>query len=77
MAHPGIDTGLLVDSGQEKGFAVEEGKDYGAGPIDVVWKISVHPALPEMKCGFIALRAEEAARIQKTTSFHCARQRRR
>lgn len=66
MAHLGIDTRFLVDSGHEKGFTVEEGKDYGAGPIDVVWKINIHPALPEMKCGFIALRAEEGGGSRDT-----------
>ena len=49
----------LLDRGSEKGFKVEEKQDYGAGPIDVVWRIGVHPALPEIKCGFIALGAEE------------------
>ena len=50
---------FLVDEGEQKGFAVEQDADYGAGPIDVVWNISVHPALPEIRCGFVSLRADE------------------
>ncbi len=34
---------LLAESGLEKGFEVEEDRDYGAGPIDIVWKI---PSIP-------------------------------
>lgn len=49
----------LVEAGEEKGFEIEHGVDYGAGPIDVVWNINVHPALPSIKCGFVRLEAEE------------------
>ena len=49
----------LADAGEEKGFEVEQEVDYGAGPIDVVWSINVHPALPDIKCGFVRLEAEE------------------
>jgi hypothetical protein len=49
----------LVQAGQEKGFEVEQDIDYGAGPIDVVWSINLHSALPNIKCGFVTLRAEE------------------
>jgi hypothetical protein len=49
----------LVEAGEEKGFEVEQDADYGAGPIDVVWNINVHSALPNIKFGFIVLRAEE------------------
>jgi hypothetical protein len=49
----------LVQSGQEKGFKVEQNVDYGAGPIDVVWNINLHSALPNIKCGFVTLGAEE------------------
>jgi hypothetical protein len=49
----------LVSMGQEKGFEVEQNKDYGVGPIDLVWNINTHPALPVIKCGFIVLRANE------------------
>ena len=45
--------------GQEKGFEVEQNKDYGVGPIDLVWNINTHPTLPVIKCGFIVLRANE------------------
>jgi hypothetical protein len=47
---------LIAESGLVKGFEVEEGQDYGVGPIDVVWKIPVHPGLPEIKCGFVELK---------------------
>jgi hypothetical protein len=49
----------LVSMGQEKGFEVEQNKDYGVGIIDLVWNINTHPALPVIKCGFIVLRSEE------------------
>jgi hypothetical protein len=49
----------LVSMGQEKGFEVAQNKDYGVGPIDLVWNINTHPALPVIKCGFIVLRANE------------------
>src|ERR671915_1703986 len=49
----------LVRMGQEKGFEVEQNKDYGVGPIDLVWNINTHPTLPVIKCGFIVLRANE------------------
>ena len=42
-----------------KGFEVEQDADFGAGPIDLVWNINVHPALPNIKFGFIALDGEE------------------
>lgn len=45
--------------GQERGFKVEQDIDFGAGPIDIVWNINVHPALPKIKCGFVVLKAEE------------------
>ena len=49
----------LVTIAKEKGFETEENKDYGAGPIDLVWNITTHPALPKIKCGFVVLGAEE------------------
>lgn len=50
----------LVGAGEERGFEVQRDIDFGAGPIDIVWNIGVHPALPEIKCGFVMLEAEEA-----------------
>ncbi len=35
----------LINTGEEKGFEVEQDVDYGAGPVDIVWNINVHPAL--------------------------------
>ncbi len=49
----------LIRAGQEKGFEVEQGIDYGAGPIDVVWSIKAHSALPNIKFGFVKLGGEE------------------
>jgi hypothetical protein len=56
-----ISLGPLIDMAKEKGFEIEQDKDYGAGAIDLVWNISSHPALPKIKCGFIVLRAGEEA----------------
>ncbi|MDQ4066732.1 MAG: hypothetical protein M3114_04020 [Thermoproteota archaeon] len=50
----------LIQAGQEKGFEIEQGIDYGAGPIDIVWSIKAHSALPNIKFGFIRLGGEES-----------------
>jgi hypothetical protein len=58
ISSSGLD--LLINIAKEKGFEIEQqNKDYGAGPIDLVLNIEIHPALPKIKCGFIVLRAEE------------------
>jgi hypothetical protein len=44
---------VMMELGRHKGFEVGTGKDYGAGPIDVVWHIKIHPALMDITCGFI------------------------
>jgi hypothetical protein len=49
-------TNVLAELGRQKGFQVETKKDYGAGPIDVVWHIAVHPALRDLTCGFIVMK---------------------
>jgi hypothetical protein len=49
----------LIEAGEEKGFEVEQDVDFGAGPVDVVWNINVHRALPNVKFGFIVLGGEE------------------
>jgi hypothetical protein len=49
----------LIGAGEEKGFEVEQDAEYGVGPIDVVWSINVHPALPNVKFGYIVLGEEE------------------
>ena len=56
----------LIEAGEEKGFEVEQDVDFGAGPIDVVWNINVHPALPNIKCGFVVLGAQEEGGSQDT-----------
>jgi hypothetical protein len=53
----GLDS--LINIAREKGFGIEQNKDYGAGPIDLVWNITTHPALAKIKCGFVVLRSEE------------------
>lgn len=54
-----VNLDAIIDMGQERGFKVEQDIDFGAGPIDIVWNINVHPALPKIKCGFVVLKAEE------------------
>jgi hypothetical protein len=56
----------LVQAGREKGFEVEQNVDYGAGPIDVVWNVNLHSALPNIKYGFVTLGAEEGGGNQDT-----------
>lgn len=57
----------LVQAGQEKGFEVEQNVDYGAGPIDVVWNINIHSALPNVKYGFVKLGVEEGQGASQDT----------
>jgi hypothetical protein len=54
-----VNLDAIIDMGEEKGFKLERNVDYGAGPIDMVWNVNVHPALPNIKCGFVVLKAEE------------------
>jgi hypothetical protein len=49
----------LIRLAEERGFEVEENKDVGAGLIDVVFKINIHPSLPAINCGFIVLKSDE------------------
>jgi hypothetical protein len=44
---------LLLSIGRKKGYFIEQKVNYGYGMIDTVWKIPIHPLLPEIKCGFI------------------------
>ena len=57
----------LIEAGEEKGFEVEQNAEYGAGPIDVVWNINVHRALPNVKFGFIVLGEKEQQGGSKDT----------
>jgi hypothetical protein len=54
-----VNLDAIIHMGEERGFKVEQDVDFGAGPIDTVWNINVHPALPNIKCGFVVLKAEE------------------
>ncbi|MFL6462448.1 MAG: hypothetical protein ACJ71J_16150 [Nitrososphaeraceae archaeon] len=57
----------LLNIAKEKGFEIEQQKkDYGAGPIDLVMNIEIHPALPKIKCGFIILRTDEPSGYEDT-----------
>jgi hypothetical protein len=53
-----------VDIGRRKGYLVEQKVDYGYGVVDTVWKIPIHPSLPEIKCGFVRLRSDEGCGSQ-------------
>ena len=56
----------IIQTLEEKGFEIEQNKDYGAGTIDLVCKVSIHPSLPSINCGFIILRrSEEGGRGSK------------
>ena len=55
----GISLKPLLNIAKDKGLEIEQNKDYGAGHIDLVWNIDIHPALPKIKCGFVVLRANE------------------
>src|ERR671917_292900 len=53
------DLDALIGTLEERGFEVEQNKDSGAGVIDIVCKINVHPSLPAINCGFIILKSDE------------------
>jgi len=67
VAAQDINLERLVEAGEEKGFEVEQDVDFGAGPVDVVWNINVHRALPNVKFGFIVLGEEEQQGGSKDT----------
>lgn len=47
---------ILMELGRQKGFEVEADIDYGTGPINVVWHITIHPAIRDLTCGFIIMK---------------------
>jgi hypothetical protein len=49
----------LMEMLEDKGFEIERNTDTGVGLIDLVCRISVHPSLPSINCGFIVLRSEK------------------
>src|ERR671915_157215 len=49
----------LISLAEERGFEIEQNKDTGAGPVDLVFKINIHPSLPSINCGFIVLKSDE------------------
>jgi hypothetical protein len=55
----------LIETLKEKRFEVQQNKDFGAGQIDLVCKIAIHPGLPPINCGFIILRSEEGGEGDK------------
>ena len=65
MTHHYLDK--LVQAGKEKGFEVEQNVDYGAGPVDIVWNMNLHSALPNIKFGFVKLGAEEGQGASQDT----------
>jgi hypothetical protein len=65
MTHHYLDK--LIQAGKEKGFDVEQNVDYGAGPVDVVWNMNLHSALPNIKYGFVKLGAEEGQGASQDT----------
>ena len=50
---------VLISLAEERGFELEQNKDLGAGPVDLVFKINIHPSLPSINCGFIVLKSDE------------------
>lgn len=49
----------LIGTLKDNKFEIQQNKDFGAGQIDLVCKIAIHPSLPPINCGFIILRAEQ------------------
>jgi hypothetical protein len=57
VGNPDLDA--LISMLEERGFEIEQNKDLGAGLIDVVCKVNIHPSLPAINCGFIVLKSDE------------------
>jgi hypothetical protein len=49
----------LIGTLKDNKFEIQQNKDFGAGQIDLVCKINIHPGLPPINCGFIILRSEQ------------------
>ena len=49
----------LISLAEERGFEIEQNKFLGAGPVDLVFKINIHPSLPSINCGFIVLKSDD------------------
>ena len=49
----------LIGTLKDNKFELQQNKDFGAGQIDLVCKITIHPGLPPINCGFIILRSEQ------------------
>jgi hypothetical protein len=49
----------LLKMSKKYGFKADVNKDYGFGPIDLVWNIRFHPILEPLKCGFVKLKGQE------------------
>jgi hypothetical protein len=50
---------VLISLAEERGFELEQNKDFGAGTVDLIFKINIHPSLPSINCGFIVLKSDE------------------
>jgi hypothetical protein len=53
------DLDALINTLEESGYEIERNKNWGAGLIDIVCKINIHPSLPAINCGFIVLKSDE------------------
>ena len=49
----------VTELGNKRGIKQEFRKDYGFGPIDLVWYFEIHADLGPITCGFIELREQE------------------
>jgi hypothetical protein len=47
----------LFTIAREKGFGTEENKDYGAGPIDLVWNITNTPCITKDKVWICCIKS--------------------
>ena len=56
---PEVNLNSLIEILEKKRFETKQNEESGAGQIDLVCKILVHPSLPTVNCGFIVLRADE------------------
>jgi len=59
----------IVKAGEDLGVEVEEFRNKGAGEVDVIWRMNLHPGLPNLNVGFYAISEEDQIDIPDLTDL--------
>ncbi len=59
----------IVRTGEDLGVEVDEFRNRGAGEVDVVWRMNLHPGLPNLNIGFYAISEEDEMEIPDLTDL--------